>query len=197
MTNAKTRVSDDKGCTKVIGSVDLGTKALERIARGHLGAIEVQLLEHRRFAKAMRAHVHHAQQRQAPWKREGENVSSGEAGERSLRRTQASPGRLRTGQLRASFLEHRTAPRQQLRILAFPHRQLGAGVDDGESAIANVRFQSTDLRLRHSEGDQRDAIGLLQIPLELFEGQPRRGAIFDTVFQQLSIVIAYIARLVV
>ena len=197
LTNAKKRVSDDKGRWKLIGSLHPGTKTLERIARGHFGAIEIQLLEHRLFAKAMRVHAHHAQQRHAPWQREGENVSSGEARELSLVRAQASPGRLRSGQLRVSFLEHPAALRQQLWILFFPHRQVGAGVDDGESAIANVRFQSTNLRLRNREGDQRDAIGLLQIVLELFESQPRRGAIFDTVFQQLTIVIAYIARRVV
>src|ERR1700704_5530871 len=72
-----------------------GTEALERIARRHLAAVEVQLLEHRRFAKTMRVHAHHAQQRHAPWQRESENVSRAEAGELSLRRTQASPGRLR------------------------------------------------------------------------------------------------------
>ena len=142
-------------------------------------------------------HAHHAQQRHSPWKCEGENISSAEAGELSLRRTQASPGRLRTGQLRASFLEHRAALRQQFRILSFPHRQVGAGVDDGERAIANVRFQSTKLRLRHSEGDERDAIGLRQIRLELFESQPRRDAILGTIFQQLTIVITYVARHVV
>jgi len=141
---------------KVIGSFQPGTEALERIARGHLAAIEVQFLEHWRLTKAMCVHAYHAQQRHAPWKRKRKNVSSGEAGELSLRWTQASPGRLRTGQLRASFLEYRAALRQQLRILSFPNRQVGVGVDDGESAIANVRFQSANLRLRHSEGDQRD-----------------------------------------
>jgi hypothetical protein len=54
-------------------------EALGGIARGHIGAIEVQLLEHRLFAKAMRVHAHHAQQRHTPWQREGENVSSGKA----------------------------------------------------------------------------------------------------------------------
>jgi hypothetical protein len=129
--------------------------------------------------------------------RESENVSSGEAGELSLRRTQVFPGRLRTGQLCASFLDHRAALRQQLRILSFPHRQVGTGIDDCQSAIANGRFQSTKLRLRHSKGDQRDAIGLLQIRLELFESQPHRGAILGTIFQQLTIVITYVARHVV
>jgi hypothetical protein len=174
-----------------------GTKALERLARRHLGAIEVQFLDHRAFAKAMRVHAHHTQQRHAPWKREGENVSSGEAAQLSLRPTDASPRRLRTGQLRASFLEHRAALGQQLWILLFPHRQIGAGVDNGERAIANVRFQSTQLRLRYSESDQRDVIGLLQIRPECFESLPRRSAVFDTVFQQRTIVIAYIQRLVV
>ena len=145
----------------------------------------------------MRAHTHHAQQHQAPRKREGENVSGGEAGEHSLRRTQASPGGLRAAQLGASFPEHRAALRHQLRVLSLPHRQVGAGVDDGKGAIANVRLQSTKRRLRHGEGDQRDAIGLVQIPFELFQSLPRRGTIFDTVFQQLTIVIPYIARHVV
>jgi hypothetical protein len=122
---------------------------------------------------------------------------AGEGGELSLGRTKASPGWLRPGQLRASFLEHRAALRQQLGILSFPHRQVGAGVDDGDRAIANVRFQSTELRLRHSESDQHDAIGLLQKRLELFESQPRRGAILGTIFQQLTIVITYVARHVV
>jgi len=101
--------------------------------------------------------------------RESENVSSGEAGEHPLRRTQASPGRLRTGQLRPSFFEHRAALRQQLRILSLPDRQVGASIDNGECAIANFRFQSTKLRLGRSEGDQRDAIGLLQVRLERLE----------------------------
>src|SRR5262249_36505808 len=95
----------------------------------------------------MRVYAHHPQQSHPPWKRESENVSRGEARELPLRRTQASRGRLRTGQLRASFLEHRTALRKQLRILTFPHRQVGASVDDGERAIANVRFQSTKLAI--------------------------------------------------
>ena len=55
------------------------------------------LLEHRRFATPVRVHAHHAQQRQAPWKREGENVSSGETRADAFRRAQASPRRLRTG----------------------------------------------------------------------------------------------------
>src|SRR5262249_29720405 len=145
----------------------------------------------------MRVYAPPPQQSHPPWKRESENVSRGEARELPLRRTQASRGRLRTGQLRASFLEHHTALRKQLRILTFPHRQVGASVDDGERAIANVRFQSTKLRLGHSEGDQRDVIGLLQIRLELFKSQPRRGAILSTIFQQLAIVITNVARHVV
>src|SRR5258706_14913740 len=94
-----------------------GTEALEHIARRHLVAIEVQLLKHRSFAKTMRVHAHHAQQRHSLWKRESENVPGGEARELSLRRTHASPGRLRTGQLLACFLEHRAALREKLRIL--------------------------------------------------------------------------------
>ena len=177
--------------------VHTGTELLERITCGHLGALEVQLLEHRRFAEAMGANAHHTQQRQAPGQREGEHVSGGEAGERPLRRTQALPGGLRTGQLRASFLERRAALRHQLRVLSFPHRQVGAGSDDGEGAIANVGFQPANLRLRHGEGDQRDAIGFRQILRELFERLPRRVAIVDAVLQQLTIVVAYIARHIV
>lgn len=170
-----------------------GTEALERIARGHLTAIEVQFLDHRRFAQAMRVNTHYAQERHAPWKRESQNVSSDETTELLFRPTQASPGRLRAGQLRTSFLEHGATLRQQLRIFSFPHRQVGAGVDDGERAIANVRFQPTKLRLGHSQGDQHDAIGLLQIWAKLFKSQARRGAILGTIFQQLTIVITYVA----
>ncbi len=182
---------------KVIGSFTRGPRRSSASRAGHLAAIEIQFLEHRRFAKAMCVHPHHAQQRHAPWKRESENVSRCEAGELSLRRTQASPGRLRTSQLRASFLKHHAALRQQLRILSFPHRQVGAGIDDGQRASSNIRFEPAKLRLRHSEGDQRDAIGLLQVRLELFKSQPRRGAIHGTIFQQLTIVITNVARHVV
>jgi hypothetical protein len=57
---------------------------------------------------------------------EGENVSSGEAAQRSLRRTHAFARRLRTGQLRASFLERCAALWQQhnggiIRSWASPH----------------------------------------------------------------------------
>jgi hypothetical protein len=70
--------------------------------------------------------AHHAQQRHALWKIEGENVSSGEAAQRSLRRTHAFARRLRTGQLRASFLERCAALWQQhnggiIRSWASPH----------------------------------------------------------------------------
>ena len=79
-----------------------------------------------------------------------------------------------------------------------PTFETQADRSSGESAIANVRFQPTSLRLRDREGDdQRSAIGLLQITSELLESEPRRGTLLDAVFEQLTIVIAYIARHVV
>ena len=145
----------------------------------------------------MRAHAHHPQQRDAPGKREREDVSSGETGEHPLRRAQTFPGRLRTGQLRARFVEHRAPLREQLRILTLPHVEVGTAVEDGHGPIADVRVEATELRLRDGERDHRDGPGLLQICLELFQRQPRRGSILDAVFQQLSVVTADIARLVV
>ncbi len=56
-------------------------------------------------------------------------------------RTQAFPGRLRPGQLRAGFLAHR-AP---LRIVGLPRLEVGTAIEQGQSLIADVGVESTEL----------------------------------------------------
>ena len=169
LTNAVKRVSDDKGCLKVMGSFDRGLRRSNTARAGTSLPSKSSSSSTGVSPKRCACTRTTRKSATASWKRKSEHVSSGEAARRSLRRTQASPGRLRAGQLHASFLEHCPALRQQLRILSFPYRQVGAGIDDGERAIANVGLQSTKLRLCHREGDQRDAIGLRQIRLEFFK----------------------------
>ena len=93
----------------------------------------------------MRAHAHDPQQRHPPWKREGEHVSRDETGADAFRRSQASAGRLGTGQLCAGLLEYRAALRKQFRIVALPHPEIVTAVEYGQSPIADVRVESTEL----------------------------------------------------
>ena len=57
--------------------------------------------------------------------------------------------------------------------------------------------EPTELRLRDRKREQRDPVGFLEIRAKLLDGQSGGGAILDTVFEQLAIVIAHVARDVV
>ena len=84
------------------------------------------------FAEPMRTHAHHPQECYAPWKREAENVSSGEARADSFRRSQAPPRRLLTRQLCAGFLEHRAALGKQFGIVALPYLEVATPIEHGQ-----------------------------------------------------------------
>ena len=112
--------------------------------RRRLGPLDVQLFEDRRFAKPMRTHAHHAHACHAPWKREGENVSSGQSRADAFRRSQAPARRLLTGQLCASLLERRAALGQQFRIVALPDLEVGASIEDRQRPIADAGVEAAE-----------------------------------------------------
>jgi hypothetical protein len=93
----------------------------------------------------MRTHAHHPQECYAPWKREGENVSSGEARADSFRRSQAPPRRLLTRQLCAGFLEHRAALGKQFGIIALPNLEVGTPIEPGQRPVADVSVETAEL----------------------------------------------------
>ena len=181
-----------QGVLKVIGSVtrgrgarahDVGTSLPSKSSSWSTG----------RFAQAMRVNTHYAQ---SATRRGSARARTSPAtrpqsfclGRRKRRLAGCGP----VSCTRASRTRRNASAAAS--DFSFPHRQVGAGVDDGERAIANVRFQPTKLRLGHSQGDQHDAIGLLQIWAKLFKssGASRRRHP-RTIFQQLTIVITYVA----
>ena len=90
-------------------------------------------------------HAHDPKECHVPWKREGEDVSSGEARADSFRRSEASPKRLLTGQQCAGSLEHRAAPGKQFRIVVLPRLEVGTPIEHGQRPIADVGVEAAEL----------------------------------------------------
>ena len=97
----------------------------------------------------------------------------------------------------AGFLERPAAFRKLFRILALPHLEVGTAVDHRQRPIADVGIEPTERRLRDRQRQQCDSLGFVEVCTKLFYGLLRGGAILDTVFEQLTIVIADVARHVV